>query len=77
MIQPIKQFRVTRLTMSGFKGYAEPQTFRFGNMNVISGHMGVSFDKTRHHDGMVVDDRTIANHDSTRSKSGAADNSGT
>ena len=41
MIQPIKQFRVTRLTMSGFKGYAEPQTFRFGNMNVISGHMGV------------------------------------
>ena len=27
--------------MSGFKGYAEPQTFRFGNMNVISGHMGV------------------------------------
>lgn len=41
MIQPIKQFRVTRLTMSGFKGYSEPQTFRFGNMNVISGHMGV------------------------------------
>ena len=41
MIQPIKQFRVTRLTMSGFKGYADPQTFHFGNMNVISGHMGV------------------------------------
>lgn len=41
MIQPIKQFRVTRLTMSGFKGYADPQTFQFGNMNVISGHMGV------------------------------------
>ena len=41
MIHPIKQFRVIRLTMSGFKGYAEPQTFRFGSMNVISGHMGV------------------------------------
>lgn len=41
MIQPIKQFRVTRLTISGFKGYADSRTFQFGNMNVISGHMGV------------------------------------
>ena len=41
MIQPFKQFRVTRLTISGFKGYAESRTFQFGNMNVISGHMGV------------------------------------
>lgn len=41
MIQPIKQFRVTRLTVSGFKGYADSQTFYFGNMNLISGHMGV------------------------------------
>lgn len=41
MIQPIKQFRVIRLTISGFKGYADSQTFHFGNMNVISGHMGV------------------------------------
>ena len=41
MIQPIKRFSVTRLTMSGFKGYAERQTFQFGGMNVISGHMGV------------------------------------
>ena len=41
MIQPIKQFRVTRLTISGFKGYADQKTFQFGGMNVISGHMGV------------------------------------
>lgn len=41
MIQPIKQFRVTRLTIRGFKGYADSRTFQFGNMNVISGHMGV------------------------------------
>lgn len=41
MIQPIKQFRITQLTISGFKGYAESRTFQFGNMNVISGHMGV------------------------------------
>lgn len=41
MIQPIKQFRVTRLTISGFKGYADEKTFQFGDMNVISGHMGV------------------------------------
>lgn len=41
MIQPIKQLRVTRLTISGFKGYADSRTFQFGNMNVISGHMGV------------------------------------
>lgn len=41
MIQPIKQFRITRLTVSGFKSYGEPQTFHFGDMNVISGHMGV------------------------------------
>ena len=40
MIQPIKQFRVTRLTISGFKGYADQKTFQFGGMNVISGHMG-------------------------------------
>lgn len=39
MIQPIKQFRVTRLTISGFKGYADQKTFQFGGMNVISGHM--------------------------------------
>lgn len=38
MIQPIKQFRVTRLTISGFKGYADQKTFQFGGMNVISGH---------------------------------------
>ena len=37
MIQPIKQFRVTRLTISGFKGYADQKTFQFGGMNVISG----------------------------------------
>jgi len=41
MIQPIKQFRVKRLTVSGFKGYADSQTFSFGSMNLISGHMGV------------------------------------
>lgn len=41
MIQPIKQFRVTRLTVRGFKGYADSQTFCFGSMNLISGHMGV------------------------------------
>ena len=41
MIQPIKQFRITRLTISGFKGYADKKTFEFGDMNVISGHMGV------------------------------------
>lgn len=41
MIQPIKQFRITRLTLSGFKGYADKKTFEFGDMNVISGHMGV------------------------------------
>lgn len=41
MVQPIKQFRVTRLTMRGFKGYADSKTFQFGSMNVISGHMGV------------------------------------
>lgn len=41
MIQPVKQFRVTRLTISGFKGYADSRTFQFGAMNVISGHMGV------------------------------------
>ena len=41
MIQPIKQFCVTRLTISGFKGYADQKTFQFGGMNVISGHMGV------------------------------------
>ena len=32
MIQPIKQFRVTRLTISGFKGYADQKTFQFGGM---------------------------------------------
>lgn len=41
MIQPIKQFCVKRLTVSGFKGYADSQTFYFGGMNLISGHMGV------------------------------------
>ena len=41
MIQPIKQVRVTRLTITGFKGYADQKTFQFGGMNVISGHMGV------------------------------------
>ena len=41
MIQPIKQFHINRLTVSGFKGYAESRTFQFGSMNVISGHMGV------------------------------------
>ena len=41
MIQPIKQFCVKRLTVSGFKGYADSQTFQFGGMNLISGHMGV------------------------------------
>lgn len=41
MIQPIKQFCVTRLTISGFKGYADQKTFQFGGMNVISGHTGV------------------------------------
>lgn len=41
MIQPIKQFSVTRLTVRGFKGYADSQTFCFGSMNLISGHMGV------------------------------------
>ena len=42
MIQPIKQFRVTRLTISGFKGYADQKTFQFGGMNVISGHKSVN-----------------------------------
>lgn len=41
MIQPIKQFCVKRLTVNGFKGYADSQTFHFGGMNLISGHMGV------------------------------------
>ena len=41
MIQPIKQFCVKRLPVSGFKGYADSQTFYFGGMNLISGHMGV------------------------------------
>jgi hypothetical protein len=41
MIQPIKQFRVTSLTVQGFKGYQEAHSFDFGDMNVITGHMGV------------------------------------
>lgn len=40
MIQPIKQLRVLSLTVSGFKGFAQEQSFTFGDMTTITGHNG-------------------------------------
>lgn len=40
MIQPIKQLRVRSLTVSGFKGFAQEESFTFGDITTISGHNG-------------------------------------
>lgn len=40
MIQPIKQLRVRSLTVSGFKGFAQEESFTFGDMTNITGHNG-------------------------------------
>lgn len=40
-MEAIKAFEIRSLTMEGFKCFAEPVTFEFGGMNIITGHNGV------------------------------------
>ena len=41
MLETIRQYQITQLSVEGFKGYQEPVTFQFGPLNEITGHMGV------------------------------------
>ena len=41
MLEQIRKFRVTALTVQGFKGHKDPVTYQFGDLNEITGHMGV------------------------------------
>jgi DNA repair exonuclease SbcCD ATPase subunit len=39
-MEKINSLSITEITISGIKNYAEPRTFTFGNMNIITGHNG-------------------------------------
>ena len=41
MLEQIRKFLVTALTVQGFKGHKDPVTYQFGDLNEITGHMGV------------------------------------
>ena len=39
MLEQIRKFRVTALTVQGFKGHKDPVTYQFGDLNEITGHI--------------------------------------
>ena len=39
-MKKLKQFRITEMTISGFKCFREPTTFRFGPLTIITGGNG-------------------------------------